>query len=108
MSFWTRIFGRREPEEKASVVPEVNQADLARAEAEALDHAKRARLAPTMSDAIWRTEGNKFDKDKNCYIILLRCQWTDKMDKKKAGEDKWEYRLERNFQVLKGYPNRTA
>lgn len=108
MSFLTRIFGRKEPDEKASVIPEVKEADLARAEAEALDHAKRTRLAPVMSDSIWHTDSNKFDKDKNCYIVMLKCQWTDKLDKKKAGEEKWEYRLGRDLQVIKGYPNRTA
>ncbi|MBI2916404.1 MAG: hypothetical protein HYY01_00265 [Chloroflexi bacterium] len=108
MSFWDRILGRKETEVKASVIPEVKESDLARAEAEALDHAKRTRLAPVMSDAIWRTDSNKFDKDKNCYIIMLRCQWTDKLDKKKTGEDKWECRLGRDLQVIKGYPNRVA
>ena len=108
MSFWDRILGRKEPEGTPSVIPEVKEANLARAEAEALDHAKRTRLAPTMSDAIWRTESNKFDKDKNCYIIVLKCQWTDKLDKKKTGEEKFEYRLGRDLQVIKGFPNRTA
>ncbi len=108
MSFWKRVFGRQETEEKPTVViPEVKDADVARAEAEALDHAKRNRLAPTMSDAIWRTENNKFDKEKNCYVLVLKCQWTDKLEKK-SGEQKWEYRIGRDLQVMKGYPNRIS
>ena len=108
MSLWQRIFGRKEVEEKTAVIPAVKEADLVRAEAEALDHAKRTGLGPGMSDKIWRTESNKFDKDKNCYTIVLKCQWTDKLDKKKSGEEKWEYRLGRDLQVMKGYPNRMA